>query len=121
MQKVAEKLLHRRNDTFMGIYNALQNVLLQVLDNPGKAEQSFWWTHRETGLPCKARCDYVVDDMVIDLKTTGEGGANPDKFTRSIVNFHYHLQAAHYLQATGAKRFVFIAVEKFPNSVGYQL
>ena len=113
--------------TFMGIYNALsKNDFAKkyvIDDTSGKAEQSFWWTHRETGLPCKARCDYVVDDMVIDLKTTGEGGANPDKFTRSIVNFHYHLQAAHYLQATGAKRFVFIAVEKvFPYSVGiYQL
>ena len=113
--------------TFMGIYNALsRNDFAKkyvIDDTSGKAEQSFWWTHRETGLPCKARCDYVVDDMVIDLKTTGEGGANPDKFTRSIVNFHYHLQAAHYLQATGAKRFVFIAVEKvFPYSVGiYQL
>ena len=51
-------------------------------------------------------------EIVYDGAETGEGGANPDKFTRSIVNFHYHLQAAHYLQATGAKRFIFIAVEK---------
>jgi len=113
--------------TFMGIYNALsKNEFAKkyvIDDTSGKAEQSYWWTHSGTGLPCKARCDYVVDDMVIDLKTTGEGGANPDKFTRTIVNFHYHLQAAHYLQATGAKRFIFIAVEKvFPYSVGiYQL
>ena len=113
-------------DTLIGIEQSLykNDFAASVLNkSSGKAEQSFWWTHRETGLPCKARCDYLGDDMVIDLKTTGEGGANPDKFTRSIVNFHYHLQAAHYLQATGAKRFVFIAVEKvFPYSVGiYQL
>ena len=39
------------------------------------------------------------------------------------VNFKYHLQAAHYLQGTGAKRFIFVAVEKvFPYSVGvYEL
>ena len=113
-------------DTLIGIEQSIykNDFCGEILNkSSGKAEQSFWWTHMETGLPCKARCDYVVDDMVIDLKTTGEGGANPDKFTRSIVNFHYHLQAAHYLQATGAKRFVFIAVEKvFPYSVGiYQL
>ena len=113
-------------DTLIGIEQSLykNDFAGSVLNkSSGKAEQSFWWTHRETGLPCKARCDYLVDDMVIDLKTTGEGGANPDKFTRSIVNFHYHLQAAHYLQATGAKRFIFIAVEKtHPYSVGvYQL
>jgi len=113
-------------DTLIGIEQSIykNDFCGEILNkSSGKAEQSFWWTHRETGLPCKARCDYVVDDMVIDLKTTGEGGANPDKFTRSIVNFHYHLQAAHYLQATGAKRFIFIAVEKtHPYSVGvYQL
>ena len=61
--------------------------------------------------------------MVIDLKTTGEGGASPDKFTRTICSFFYHLQAAHYLQGTGLKRFIFIAVEKvWPYTVGvYEL
>ena len=113
--------------TFMAIYNALSkndfansNI---IKDTNGKAEQSFWWKHRETGLQCKCRCDYVVDDMVIDLKTTGEGGAAPDVFTRTIINFKYHLQAAHYLQGTGQKRIIFVAVEKvFPYSVGvYEL
>ena len=89
----------------------------------GASEQSYWWKHRETGLQCKCRCDYLVDDMIIDLKTTGEGGASPDVFTRSIVSFKYHLQAAHYLQGTGQKRFIFVVVEKvFPYSVGvYEL
>ena len=54
---------------------------------------------------------------------SGEAGASPDVFTRTIVNFKYHLQAAHYLQGTGQKRFVFVAVEKVhPFSVGvYEL
>jgi len=61
--------------------------------------------------------------MVIDIKTTGEGGAAPGVFTSTFVNFKYHLQAAHYLQGTGQKRFIFVAVEKvFPYSVGvYEL
>ena len=114
-------------DQMLGMHNALSKndfAKKYVLDNTsGKAEQSFWWTHKATGLSCKCRSDYVVDDMVIDLKTCGEGGASPDKFTKAIVNFKYHLAAAHYLQGTGAKRFIFIAVEKvFPYSVGiYQL
>ena len=89
----------------------------------GASEQSYWWKHRETGLQCKCRCDFIVDDMVIDLKTTGEAGASPEAFTRAIASFKYHLQAAHYLQATGAKRFIFVVVEKvFPYSVGiYEL
>ena len=94
-----------------------------INDIKGASEQSYWWTHKATGLQCKCRCDYVVDDMVIDLKTTGEGGASPDKFTRTICSFFYHLQAAHYMQGTGCKKFVFIAVEKvFPYTVAvYEL
>jgi len=118
-------------DTLTGIYKALCNnefankyIISDTLrDTRGLAEQSYWWKHRETGLQCKCRCDYLIDDMVIDLKTTGESGASPDVFTRTISSFKYHLQAAHYLQGTGAKRFIFVAVEKvFPYSVGiYEL
>ena len=118
-------------DTLTGIYKALCNnefankyIISDTLrDTRGLAEQSYWWTHKATGLQCKCRCDYVIDDMVIDLKTTGEGGASPDKFTRTICSFFYHLQAAHYMQGTGAKRFIFVAVEKvWPYTVGvYEL
>ena len=103
-------------DTLTGIYKALCNnefankyIISDTLrDTRGLAEQSFWWKHRETGLQCKCRCDYVIDDMVIDLKTTGEGGASPEVFTRTIASFKYFLQAAHYLQGTGQKRFIFV-------------
>ena len=118
-------------DTLTGIYKALCNnefankyIISDTLrDTRGLAEQSYWWKHRETGLQCKCRCDYVIDDMVIDLKTTGESGASPEVFTKTIVNFKYYLQAAHYLQGTGQKRFIFVAVEKaHPFSVGvYEL
>ena len=118
-------------DTMKGMYKSLclneftnKTIIWDTLkDTKGLAEQSYWWKHRETGLQCKCRCDYVIDDMVIDLKTTGEGGASPEAFTRTIASFKYFLQAAHYLQGTGAKRFIFVAVEKvFPYSVGvYEL
>ena len=88
-------------DTLTGIYKALCNnefankyIISDTLrDTRGLAEQSYWWKHRETGLQCKCRCDYVIDDMVIDLKTTGEAGASPDVFTRTIASFKYFLQA----------------------------
>ena len=118
-------------DIMKGMYKSLclneftnKTIIWDTLkDTRGLAEQSYWWKHRETGLQCKCRCDYVIDDMVIDLKTTGEGGASPEAFSRTIASFKYHLQAAHYLQGTGAKRFIFVAVEKvFPYSVGvYEL
>ena len=60
----------------------------------------------------------INGDTIIDLKTTGEGNSNPDKFIKSVANYLYHLQAAHYLEVIGAKRFVFIAVEKvFPHAI----
>ena len=115
-------------DTIAAIRKSLEkNAFVSkylINDIEGASEQSYWWTHKATGLQCKCRCDYVIhSDMVIDLKTTGEGGASPDKFTRTICSFFYHLQAAHYMQGTGAKKFIFVAVEKvWPYTVGvYEL
>ena len=93
-------------------------------DTTGKAEQSFWWTH-----PGKQAChaSAVVTmwlmTWLLTSKLVVRVVLSPDRFTKTIVNFNYHLAAAHYLQGTGAKRFIFIAVEKvFPYSVGiYQL
>ena len=94
----------------------IANKLLSV----GLVEQSFWKEDKETGLICKARCDFLdpINNTIVDLKTTGEGNSHPDKFIKSVANYLYHLQAAHYLEVIGAKRFVFIAVEKvFPYAV----
>tara|TARA_B100000212_G_scaffold318371_1_gene274767 strand:+ start:1222 stop:2028 length:807 start_codon:yes stop_codon:yes gene_type:complete len=94
----------------------IANKLLSV----GLAEQSFWKEDKETGLTCKARCDFLdpINKTIVDLKTTGEGNSHPDKFIKSVANYLYHLQAAHYLEVVGAKRFVFIAVEKvYPYAI----
>ena len=94
------------------------NVAWELLDK-GKSEQSFWWSHDATGLDLKCRCDKINGDTIVDLKTTGEGGASPDVFTRTITNLNYHLQAAHYLQGTGATNFIFVVIEKvFPYNIG---
>ena len=89
----------------------------------GASEQSYWWKHRETGLQCKCRCDFTVDDMVIDLKTTGEGGASPEAFTKAIISFKYIYRLLTIFKLLEPKRFIFVAVEKiFPYSVGiYEL
>lgn len=46
----------------------------------------------------KARPDLKIDDMkfIIDIKTTGEGGAEKNKFTRTIEYYNYDLSAAFY-------------------------
>lgn len=84
----------------------------------GEAERSAVWTDPETGLLCKARFDDIRRTAcVVDLKTTTD--ASPEAFSRSVWNYGYHLQAAHYLagaEALGidATHFVIIAIEKDP-------
>ena len=86
---------------------------------PGTSEATFITTDESSGLKIKCRADRVTDsDWVIDLKTTQD--ASESAFKRSVYNFGYHVQAAHYLrcieQATGVrpKGFIIIAVEKEP-------
>ena len=87
----------------------------------GKAEQSFWWDDVDTGLRCKCRPDWYYGTTVVDLKTTTD--ASPQGFAKSVANWRYHVQQAHYMAGTFAERFVFIAVEKtYPYAVGvYEL
>jgi len=87
----------------------------------GKAEQSIWWDDSDTGLRCKCRPDWINGSTIIDLKTTGD--ASPSGFAKSVANWRYHIQQAHYLSSGIADRFIFIAVEKvYPYGVGvYEL
>jgi len=68
----------------------------------------------ETGMMLKGRCDGLGmfdDEMgIIDIKTTEDAGE--DYFSRDIAKFGYWMQAAYYLDLTGASWFKFIAVEK---------
>ena len=91
-----------------------------LLALPGMAETTWMWRDDATGLQCKIRPDWLMNNgsMIVDLKTTED--ASPAGFRKSIANFRYHVQAAWYLhgleQATGQcpEQFIFIAVEKKP-------
>lgn len=76
----------------------------------GEAEQSLWWNDDEHGLRCKCRPDWWSGDLVVDLKTTQD--ASPKAFAKSVANFGYHRQQAHYVKGTKCARFIFIVVEK---------
>ena len=90
-----------------------------IFDGDGVAEESFFWTDEATGLDCKCRPDWHSNDreVVVDLKTTRNAG---HEFERSLVNFRYHVQAAHYTDGCAAawgkapSHFMFICVEKEP-------
>jgi hypothetical protein len=80
------------------------------LDN--KIEASVFAEDEETGLPLKARPDLWAEGigLILDVKTTDD--ASEEAFLRTIQKFAYHVQAAHYIEMTGATDFVFIAVER---------
>jgi hypothetical protein len=78
-------------------------------------EQSAFW--EMSGIKCKSRMDARAKSRVLDLKSTTD--ASPFKFARSIVDYKYFEQAAHYLEGMYAhneqvNEFVIIAVESAP-------
>lgn len=90
-----------------------------ALSAAGRAEVSFFARDHSTKIPIKCRPDYLTESgWLIDLKTTKD--ASIRGFQRSIVNFRYHVQAAHYIDTVkaalgiAARGFCFIAVESEP-------
>lgn len=82
----------------------------------GHAEVSAFVTCPETGVFLRARYDLLTDNGVaVDLKTTQD--ASREGFAKSVVNYRYHVQDAHYSRVyeliTGEplERFEFLAVE----------
>jgi exodeoxyribonuclease VIII len=99
------------------------NSTAAMLLSNGAAEQSFWWDDVSTGLRCKCRPDWLSADgaTIVDLKTCVD--ASPTGFAKSVAQWSYQVQSAHYLCGTLAKRFIFVAVEKqSPYAIGvYEL
>lgn len=92
-----------------------------ILDSRYATELSIAWDDGGSGVRCKARLDVVSQkfETIADIKTTRD--ASRDQFQRSIFQYGYHRQAAHYLSGARAvcpavdwQHFVFIAVEKEP-------
>ena len=93
----------------------------ELLSGQGMNEVSLIWEDPETNALCKARPDRITTygdwSVIADLKTTID--ASPEGFGRSVARFHYHCQAAWYLDGANVlhpreRRFFFIAVEKKP-------
>ena len=74
------------------------------------AEREVAFTNQVSEVLCKCKCDLIVGDVIIDLKTTVS--ASEKSFLYSINDYGYHRQAAFYKAVTGAKRFLFVAIEK---------
>lgn len=83
--------------------------------NGGKAEVSFFKHDEETGLVIKCRADYLLGDLLVDVKTAAS--AHPEEFARKAKALGYHIQDAIYRDVVGAPEFAFLAVEKEPPYV----
>lgn len=99
---------------------AMRNNAVKALLGQGSAEKPLFW---ENGISCKAKLDYYRDGLILDYKTSTS--ASPRDFSKALVNFGYHRQAAWYMD--GIERvlgerprgFVFIVQEKdVPEAIG---
>ena len=81
------------------IAGAVRRHPLGELFTNGQAEVSLYWTDPETGVACRARVDWLRDDMIVDLKTARYGTGTADTFGRQAASFNYPLPAAVYTEA----------------------
>lgn len=103
--------IHRMRDSAMA-----HPAVRELLEMPGERELSYVWDDPETGLRCKARSDIYgrPERLITDLKTTAD--ASEREFPRSIFNFGYHQQGAHYIDGAEevempAEHFIIVAIE----------
>lgn len=103
---------------FMQMVHSVRNNPEAVkLLTAGRAEQSMFWTDKETGINLKCRPDYLNNAFCTDIKSTRN--ARPYAFARSIMDYGYHISQAMYQdgikQCTGDDvGFRFIVIEKEP-------
>ena len=96
--------------------NLHKSAICEYLDNDYcEKELSGFAIDPETGLMCRHRFDAIIDGIAIDLKTTTD--ARKPAFSKKILDFGYHIQAAFYVDQynwiTGEeiKKFIFAAIE----------
>ena len=77
----------------------------------GQKEKAHLFCDPLTGLLCKCQTDLTLrHGLIIDIKTTR--ARTHKQFLHCCGQFQYDRQAAFYLDGLGAKRFVFLGVQK---------
>jgi len=79
---------------------------VQELLTGGAAEVSVFWTCAQTGIPMKARFDYLKADRWVEFKTFANSSRKPlfQAITDAIRFERYHIDAAGYMEAAEAIR-----------------
>jgi hypothetical protein len=91
-------------------------------DSVGEPEKPLLWNDDATGLPCKAKPDYLIVGrqpiICVDVKTAAN--AMPGGFRDSVKRYRYYLQESHYRNGIGAANptygvnFYFVVVQNKP-------
>lgn len=79
-----------------GMLDAIREnpLVREFLRLPGEREKPIFWPEARSGVACKCKPDILTERVIIDVKTTVD--ASPDAFTRTILRYGYHRQAALY-------------------------
>lgn len=107
--KKAQRLPILTDDAMATVYGCSNSIMncAGAYFFDGEPEKSYWYRH-SSGLVLKARIDYELGDLSIDLKTTRH--ENRHRFLNA-VRYDYDIQDALYRRITGLK-LLFIAVSK---------
>jgi len=120
----AENLLDAETfDQVEEINTALMSnkTVCKLVESLNFVEHTIVWNDQKTGALCKGRIDGVTKlGVLFDLKTTVS--AAREDFRKSIFDWGYYTQAAHYINAArhvgiDANHFVIIALEKDSGEV----
>jgi hypothetical protein len=85
-------------ETCVQIEKAAHRLEETKMFSDGKPEVSILWTDDETGVPMKARLDYLTDSRILDLKTfsNSQGSDIMRLVANHMIKYRYHVQAAIY-------------------------
>lgn len=70
----------------------------RIIEDQGLAESSWTWEDYDTKVGCRCRPDKLIDNRLIDVKTTPE----LVKFKYSVDDYRYHVQNAFYCDGLAA-------------------
>jgi hypothetical protein len=99
------------------VYDTMPKLRAAIDANPqakaftsgGVAEVSYFKRDEETGLIIKARPDYMIGNVIVDLKTSDT--VNPKFLPSKFSKLGYDIQGAMYCDVVGADAFFFVAIQ----------
>lgn len=121
-KSAGERIFLNRNhlEDIENIYDNIQkhSITKDLLRN-GSAEVSIFWKDPAYGFMCKARIDYLREDLgiIADLKFCQN--ATHKEFSKSAANYNYHWQARWYRMGMitlglNLSEFLFVCIEGRP-------